>query len=136
MSDKRTGFCNHAGQERKRQGLRWRQLALLSTFAIGIVGVGIAIGQAAPGTVYDPMAPGSGCAWGQLKGNLPSAPTLVLAFDKDLNVQGFHRPGAGPADVPKESPEERASGITLDVLVSHHNPTCYTIGGQERCVQD
>lgn len=109
----------------------WRRYGGLSVLAVGVVG-GAILTTLAAGAVYAPKPPGGGCGWGNLKGDLPRAPELVLAFDRDLNVQGFHRPGGGPAGSPGK--DDALQG-TVDVQVDRYNPkTCYKIGGVEYCV--
>lgn len=116
-------------EPRKAAWKRWG--GLVSVLAVGMVsGAAIMTALAQPAaTVYPPVPPGSGCGWGNLKGGLQTPPKLVLAFDQDLNVQGFFGPGGG---VGKGGGTLKQS---LDVEVEKYNPEwCYKINQVEHCV--
>jgi len=132
MSDNHTEFCNRAGQEVKpRQGLRWRQLALLSAFAIGMLGVGVVLGHPGHQPPWLHSQPGPASCWGNLQGNLSSLPDFVLAVDRNLNVQLFERPGAVRVSRPAGNAD-----VTRTATLTRYNATqrgCYTMGGQDVC---
>jgi hypothetical protein len=83
---------------------------------------------------YPPQTPGGNCGWGNLKGDLMSAPAFVLAFDGDFNVQGFFRPGTPGS--PKDKPDDKAPDATVE-LTKFGTATvyCYKIDGKRECIE-
>ena len=109
---------------------RWGQLAAAFTIGIFDASAALAIDNHPP-KVLPHQGPGPTCQWPALKGDLMTPPAFVLAFDKDFNVQGFYRPGAGAGKAPPQVPE-------VMILEKEGSATtyCYTIDGKRECIED
>lgn len=131
MSKDRPDLDECVPQEAKPTGQYRKPYAWVLSLALaGTIGAGAALGAAAMRDSYTPKPPGPGCGWGNLQGDLQGPPKLVLAFDEDLNVQGFFGPGGGVGSKPTTSPIEQ-----LSVGIDKYNPKyCYKVGGVEHCV--
>jgi hypothetical protein len=119
---------------RRVDGHLWRRCrTLLALLTVGVMGATGALAMSHRAN-YPPKPPGPGCGWGNLKGDLRTPPTFVLAFDKDFNVQGFFGPGGRvPKSDPTGTPVEAA---TVDLSrFGTSTVYCYKIDGKRECIE-
>lgn len=127
------------GQEgAARRRLCWPRVAVLSAFVVGILGAGVVLGQ---GSVMGRVEKarkfaGKTDCWGiALKVQNGLKPVLVLAFDKDGNVQGLQDPEvAGDPSEPGNAPRRVKDVIPVAVIYENPGKVCYKIAGVEYCV--
>jgi hypothetical protein len=107
-----------------------RQLAAVLAFGIFGAGAALAISNHAA------QAPGAGCGWGNLTGNLGTPPKFALAFDVNFNMQPFFKSGAG-STIPQASwPPPKPTPDATVLLETHHTNShvkCVIIDGQREC---